>query len=80
MRTLITAVVVACTATLCGCNQEIFDTNLKYTRALVKWPDGTMKELKIHKWCDYEGEQIQIRATDGKVYLVSSLNAVLIRD
>lgn len=40
-----------------------------------------MKELKIQKWRDYErGEQIQIRATDGKVYLISSLNAVLIRD
>lgn len=80
MRKLIIGLALACTAGLCGCNQEIFDTNLKFNRALVKWPDGTMKELKIYKWCDYEGEQIQIRATDGKVYLISSLNAVLIRD
>lgn len=80
MHKLITGAVLVCAAALCGCNREVFDTNYVFNRALISWPDGTMKELKIQKWCDYEGEQIQIRATDGKVYLISSLNAVLIRD
>ena len=71
---------LATALSLSGCNREIFDTNLKFNRALVKWPDGTVKELNIRKWRDYEGEQIQIKAMDGKSYLISSLNAVLIRD
>lgn len=80
MRKLIIGLALACTAGLCGCNREIIDTNHRFTRAIVKWPDGTVKELKIYKWADYPGEQIQIRAMDGKVYLISSINAVLIRD
>ena len=47
---------------------------------MIRWPDGSVKELKIDKWRDYDGEQIQIRAEDGKVYLISSANAVLVRD
>lgn len=54
--------------------------NLEFNRALVKWPDGTVKELNIRNWRGYVGEQIQIKAMDGKSYLISSLNAVLIRD
>ena len=46
----------------------------------MRWPDGSVKDLKIYKWRDYDGEQIQIRAEDGKVYLISSVNAVLVRD
>ena len=71
---------LATALTLSGCNREILDMNLEFNRALVKWPDGTVKELNIRKWRDYEGEQIQVKAMDGKVYLISSLNAVLIRD
>ena len=54
--------------------------NLAFNRALVKWPDGTVKELNIRKWRGYAGGQIQIKAMDGNSYLISSLNAVLIRD
>ena len=71
---------LATALSLSGCNREILDTNLEFNRALVKWPDGTVKELNIRKSCGYAGEQIQIKAMDGKSYLISSLNAVLIRD
>lgn len=80
MHKLIAAAALAGTAALCGCNKEIFDTNYVFDRALIKWPDGTMKEIGIRKWRDYEGEQLQIRGTDGKTYLVSTINAVLIKD
>ena len=78
MRKLIIGLAAA--ASFCGCNREVLDTNYVYSRAVMRWPDGSVKELKIYKWRDYDGEQIQIRAEDGKVYLTSSVNAVLVRD
>lgn len=67
-------------ALLSGCgNLDLFDTVFTYDTAVTKWPDGTMKTIKIHKWCDYEGEQIQIIGKDGTVYLLSSVNTVLMR-
>ena len=38
-------------------------------------------EIEIEQWRDYEdGEQIQIKGKDGKTYLVSSFNTILIKD
>ena len=54
--------------------------NYTFDTAVIRWPDGTVKEIKIKKWCDYEGEQIQIIGKDGKTYLISMNNAVLIRN
>lgn len=71
---------LATALSLSGCNREVLDMNLAFNRALVKWPDGTVKELNIRKWRGYAGGQIQIKAMDGNSYLISSLNAVLIRD
>ena len=71
---------LATALSLSGCNREILDTNLEFNRDTVKLPDGTVKELNISKWLGYAGEQIQLKAMDGKAYLISSLNAVLIRD
>ena len=62
-----------------GCNRSIFDTTWKYDTAVTKWPDGTMKTIKIRSWCDYEGEQLQVTAKDGTTYLLSSFNTVLIK-
>lgn len=61
-----------------GCNRDMFDTTWKYDTAVVRWPDGSMKTIKIRSWRDYEGEQIQITDRDGNVYLLSSYNTVLI--
>lgn len=67
---------------LTGCgNRELLDTNYTFNRAIVILNDGTKLELEIKKWADYEdGEQIQIIAKDGKTYLVSSYNTILIKD
>ena len=79
MKKLIAGIGIA--AALCGCgNLDMFDTNYTFDTAVIRWPDGTMKEIKIKKWCDYEGEQIQIIGKDGKTYLISMNNAVLIRN
>ena len=58
-------------------NRDAFDFNYTFDKAIV-WVGEEKIELDIESWKDYEGEQIQIKAADGKVYLVSSLNTVLI--
>lgn len=65
---------------LCACgNKDIWDTNFTYNKAIIAWPDGTTKTVEVKQWKDYEGEQIQIIAKDGTVYLVSSYNCILIK-
>ena len=73
---LLLAVVALCLFPLVSCNQQIFDTNYTYTRAYLKIDDKWI-DVPISKWCDYEGEQIQIILTDGSVILTSSYNCIL---
>ena len=78
MKKLIAGIAIAIAA--CGCgNLDILDTNFTYDVAMVKWPDGTMKEIQVKQWSDYEGEQVQVIGKDGAIYLISMNNAVLIR-
>lgn len=66
----------------CGCrcgNKEIFDTTRTYDRAICSI-GGEWKEIKVSKWSDYEGEQIQIWDENGDYYLMSSVNCTLIND
>ncbi len=63
----------------CG-NQDLFDTNKTYTRAIITYGDGQTFDVNIKQWRDYEGEQLQIIAEDGTVYLASSFNTVLINE
>lgn len=65
---------------LTGCNQTIIDTNYTFDRAIVVLNDGTRMEIEIKEWRDYDGEQLQIKGKDGKTYLVSSFNTILIKD
>lgn len=61
----------------CG-NKTVFDTTYTYNYAQVKLPDGTVKTGKVKEWSDYEdGDQLQIKFTDGTTYLVHSSQAVL---
>ena len=79
MKKLIAGIGIA--AVLCGCgNLDMLDMNFTYDTAVIRWPDGSVKEIKIKQWRAYEGEQIQIIGNDGKTYLVSMNNAVLIRN
>ena len=63
----------------CG-NYDTFDTVYTYNYAIVSFPDGEVRKIEIDKWSDYEGEQIQIIAKDGTVYLVNSNNCILVKD
>ena len=64
---------------VCGCNKDIWDTNYTYDKAICEI-GGEYKEIKIRKWTDYDGEQIQIIGKDGKTYLVSSIKCTLIKE
>lgn len=82
MKKKILAVLMAVTAiTIAGCgNQDMFDTNYTYNRAIIGLQNGKFVDVEVKQWRDYEdGEQIQIIAKDGTVYLTSSYNCTLIR-
>jgi len=58
-------------------NKTFIDTKHTYTKAITSI-NGEKLEIDIDTWSDYEGEQIQIIGKDGKAYLVSSFNTILI--
>lgn len=71
---------VLVTMVSCG-NKDMFDTVYTYDYAIIAFPDGTSKKVEIKQWTDYEdGDQIQIKATDGTIYLVHSSNCVLVKE
>lgn len=60
-------------------NKTFIDTNFEFTKAIT-YIGNERIELKIKKWQDYEGEQIQIVTEEGKVYLLSINNTILISE
>lgn len=75
---IILAAVMLVSLAACG-NYDAFDTVYTYDYAIVSFPDGTTQTIELEQWTDYEGEQIQITAKDGTVYLVNSVNCVLVK-
>lgn len=74
---VILLVLMLCT-TLISCNKQLLDTTYNFDYAYVVWPDGTAEKLAIKSWLDFpDGEQIQIKTTDGHVYLFHVSNCVL---
>ena len=60
--------------------KKIFDTTYTFDRAIIKLANDEIIEVEIKVWTDYDGEQLQIVAKDGTVYLVSSYRCDLIKD
>lgn len=54
-----------------GCNKQIIDLDYSYKKIRCNY-DGIKIELDIDKWKDYEGEQIQVKAKNGKTYLFTT--------
>lgn len=63
---------------LTGCNKQIFDFDYSFDKIICDY-NGNKFELKIDKWTDYDGEQLQIKS-DGKTYLLSANNCYMIGD
>ena len=65
---------------LTGCgNQDMWDTNYTFNKCIT-YVGNERFEIEIEQWTDYDGEQIQIKGKDGKTYLVSSNNSILIKE
>ena len=43
----------------CG-NQQLVDTQYTYNKAIIGFPDGSVKEVEVKKWNDYDDTSIQI--------------------
>ena len=73
-------IVVVCigiiTMLLVGCNKQIIDLDYTYNIVVCSYGDNTF-EMKVDKWNDYEGEQIQVKS-GGKTYLLSANRCYLI--
>lgn len=69
-----------CVTLLTGCNYGMMDLNYEYDRAIIKLANDEVIEVKIKQWTDYGGEQLQIIAEDGTVYLTNSFRCDLIND
>lgn len=77
---ILVIIMLAGLVVLTGCgNRDMWDTNYTYTKAITYIGDERI-ELEIKQWRDYDGEQIQIIAKDGKTYLVSTNNTILINE
>lgn len=47
----------------------------------LKWPDDTVKIIEIESWTtDRYGKKLEIKDKEGRVYLVSSYNCVLMNE
>lgn len=78
-RIIATLLIVLSLVTVTGCgNKQVFDFKRHFHKAIVKFPDDTVRELEVERWNDYEGEQLQIITPDGEIFLVNSVNCVLI--
>ncbi len=70
----IISIMVLC---LVGCNKQLVDLKLKFTRAYVKVGEDWV-DVEVSKWSDYEdGDQLQLILSDGTILLVHSNNCIL---
>ena len=77
IKLVIVGLTCAATILLTSCNKTMFDTNYTFDKAIVVI--GTERyEYDIAEWTDYEGEQFQLKLTDGSIILVSSYNTILV--
>ena len=71
--------IIICIAvlSLTGCNKQVFDFNNEYNEIICNY-DGDKFILKIDKWNDYDGEQLQV-ISDGKTYLLSANKCYMVK-
>lgn len=76
---LLVAVMSMCLLTT-GCNRQLFDATYKFDKAVLI-VGGEVIEVDVSSWKDFDdGDQIQIKTTDGTTYLVHASNCTLIEE
>ncbi len=58
-------------------NGTILDLKYGYSNAIISTPNSSTT-LRVGQWCDYEGEQLQVKLSNGDVILTSSMMLDLI--
>ncbi|MDO4803358.1 MAG: hypothetical protein Q4A32_00890, partial [Lachnospiraceae bacterium] len=59
-------------------NYQVVDMNFRFDTAYIDLGDEVIK-VKVKSWTDFdEGVQVQVTAEDGKVYLASQSDCVLV--
>jgi len=77
-RNIFVLIIMLLALGLSGCNYKIIDTKWSYDKAIIKLANDEIVEVNVQSWTDYAGEQIQVIADDGTVYLTSSYRCDLI--
>ena len=74
--TIIAIILITAIFVFTACNKTIIDTKYKFEKAHIRI-NGEWFDVDIHKWNDYEGEQIQLILTDGTVIIINSRDCIL---
>ncbi len=60
-------------------NYDILDTKFDFNKALII-KDEKVLILPISEWCDYEGEQLQIKVVGGPTMVTAAYDTILLND
>lgn len=60
-------------------NYDWIDTKWGFNKAIVM-KDNSVVILPIDKWCDYEGEQLQLTITNGPTIVTAAYDTILLND
>lgn len=78
MKKIILLIVLSFTLVLSACgNKSFWDTTYTFDHAYVKI-DEKWQIVKIDKWTDYDGEQLQLELKSGITIVLNSNHVVLI--
>ena len=63
---------------LAGCNKDVFGMEYDFEEAIIKLPDGTLKQGKVKQWTQSDGNYVRVTFENGESYLTGQENVVLI--
>jgi len=81
MKKILLTIILLFTILLAGCNYDLLDVKYDFDYAMIKMPDGTVKTIELKSWADSDdGEQLTLTDKDGNIYLVNSVNCILVKE
>lgn len=60
-------------------NYDVIDMEFDFNKALIV-KDNVVLILPISEWCDYEGEQLQIKVVNGPTMVTAAYDTILLND
>ena len=73
---VVATIIVIIALCLTACNKTVFDKKKKKKKAHIRVNDVWF-DVDVDKWCDYDGEQLQLILTDGTVMIIHSRDCIL---